>query len=153
MDALFSVYSFLRLHLDLHCHLDQQYAPPLLSSLVFTGALAFCWYGIGNLANSNYSDIYQTEHIQIDKVIHIKGTQSYLAYDATGKKYKVNNDDTEIDTDNKPSAKIIVAKPRADISKEVIDHYNNYDIGSNQKLTINLTPQMKHTKTEEWAFK
>lgn len=128
-------------------------ACPLLSSLVLTGSCAFCYYGIGSLTKSNYSDIYQTERIQINKVIHVKGTQSYLAYDTTGKKYKVNNDDTEIDTDNKPSAKITAAKPRPGISKEVIDHYDNYDIGSNQKLIINLTPQMKHTKTEEWSFK
>lgn len=128
-------------------------ACPLLSSLVFTGACAFCWYGIGSLAKSNYSDIYQTEHIQIEKVIHVKSTQSYLAYDATGKKYKINNDNTEIDTDNKPSAKITITKFRPGINKEVIDHYDDYNFRSDDKLTINLTPQMKHTKTEEWSFK
>lgn len=125
-------------------------ACPLLSSLVFTEACTFCWYGIGGLAKSNYSDIYQTKHVQIDKVIHVKGTQSYLAYDAIGKKYKVNNDDTEIDTDNKPSAKITITKPG--ISKEIINHSDPYDLYSDNKLTINLTPQMKHTKTEEWSF-
>lgn len=127
-------------------------ACPLLSSLVFISACAFCWFGIGGLAKSNYSDIYQTEHIQISKIIHVKGTQSYLAYDATGKKYKVNNDDTEIDTDNKPSAKITITKPRPGINKEIIDHYDPYDLYSDSKLNINLTPQMKHTKTEEWSF-
>lgn len=127
-------------------------ACPLLSSLVFTGACAYCWFGIGSLAKSNYSDIYQTEHIQISKVIHVKGTQSYLAYDATGKKYKVNNDDTEIDTDNEPSAKITITKPRPGISKEIIDHSDSYNLRLNDKLTINLTPQMKDAKTEEWRF-
>lgn len=128
-------------------------ACPLLSSLVLTGLYAFCYYGIGSLTKSNYSDIYQTKHIQIEKVIHVKGTQSYLAYDAIGKKYKVNNDDTEIDTDNKPSAKITITKPQPGISKEIINHSDPYDLYSDNKLTINLTPQMKHTKTEEWSFK
>lgn len=127
-------------------------ACPLLSSLVFTGACVFCYYDIGSLAKSDYSDIYQTERMQINKVIHVKGTQSYLAYDATGKKYKVNNDDTKIDTDNKPSAKITITKPQPGISKEVINHYDTYDLRPDDKLIINLTPKMKHTQTEEWTF-
>ena len=113
--------------------------------------------GIAYIATPNYDDIYQTKQVRITKVIHVKGTDNYLVYDAAGKTHSVDTDDTTIKTNTKASAKLTYTTPRAGINKNIIKHYwqnkFNYNLTDIQDLTINLTPQMKHLKTEEWSFK
>lgn len=104
------------------------------------------------LTNVSDDDIYQTKQAKIVKVVHVKGSQNYLVYDQHGKRHNVDQDNTNIYTSQKPSAKLVYNQPKPGVSKAVFD---NYDFGTpkdDQTLEINITPHTKHAKTEVWHF-
>lgn len=100
----------------------------------------------------DYGDIYQTEQVKIDKIIHVKGTDNYLAYDDAGKKYNIDTEDTIVKTGTKSSTMLSYDTPRSNVSRQVIKHYSKCNSDNTQELIINLTPKMSHAKTEEWRF-
>ena len=97
-------------------------------------------------------DIYQTKQAKIVKVVHVKGSQNYLAYDQNGKRHNVDQDNTNIYTNQKPSAKLVYNQPKTGVSKAVFDNYDSGTPKDDQTLEINITPHTKHAKTEVWYF-
>ena len=118
---------------------------PLISLLISLPITAM-------LANVSNSDICQVKQAKIVKVVHIKGTQNYIAYDKNGKQYNVDREDTHINTSKKSSAELLYVAPKPGISKEVFDKYINDSTEDSQLLEINLASNMKNTKMEVWNF-
>ena len=104
------------------------------------------------LTHVSDDDIYQTKQAKIVKVVHVKGSQNYLAYDQHGKRYNVDQDHTDIYTNQKASAKLVYNQPKPSISKAVFDNYDFGTLKDDQMLEINITPHTKHAKTEVWHF-
>lgn len=104
------------------------------------------------LANVSNGDICQVKQAKIVKVVHIKSTQNYIAYDKNGKQHNVDKEDTDINTSKKSSAKLMYVAPKPGISKEVFDKYINDSTEDDKLLEINLAPSMKNTKMEVWNF-
>lgn len=119
---------------------------PLISLLISLPITAM-------LANVSNGDICQVKQAKIVKVVHIKSTQNYIAYDKNGKQYNVDREDTHINTSKKSSAELLYVAPKPGISKEVFDKYINDSTEDSQLLEINLASNMKNTKMEVWNFK
>lgn len=119
---------------------------PLISLLISLPITAM-------LANVSNGDICQVKQAKIVKVVHIKSTQNYIAYDKNGKQYNVDREDTHINTSKKSSAELLYVAPKPGISKEVFDKYINDSTEDSQLLEINLASNIKNTKMEVWNFK
>lgn len=97
--------------------------------------------------------IYNTKHATVSKVVHVNGTDNYIAYTKNGQKYNLDKSKVKIKTSDKASATLIYPKAKPELSQELVQAYTNKKGKPSNKLAVNLTPNMKNTKTEEWSFK
>lgn len=103
-------------------------------------------------ADINSKDIYNNQQLSVTKVTHIQGTNNYLVTTTGNHKYNFNKNNVTINTANKASAKVTKPTPKSDLSNKIVKAYEKKHKKPENKLTINLTPEMKNTKTSEWKF-
>lgn len=115
------------------------------------GIVAFASF-IFSVTNIDKKDIYNNQQLNVTKVTHVQGTKNYLVTTKDNQKYNFSKNNVTINTANKASAKVTKSTPKSDLDNKIIKAYEKKHKRPENKLTINLTPQMKDAKAEEWTF-
>lgn len=113
---------------------------------------ALCLTFFSYASSIDKKDIYNNQQLNVAKVTHIQGTKNYLITTIDNQKYNFDKDDATINTTNKASAKVTKSTPKSDLDNRIVKAYEKKHKRPENKLTINLTPNMKNTKTSEWKF-
>ena len=97
--------------------------------------------------------LVHSQPVPIIKVTHVTGSKNYVAEDAHGKKYNINQAQVSIDTAyGQPYARLKHYVPNHDVTPEMIHAAKKQMQMPKDQLEINLSPTNAQT-TQTWHFK